>query len=65
MIAVFIQIIQNLRKQLFAMLLFEFIPFQVYIIVCQFQGILNIFFVCTVEDRGCYVKAEAFAARER
>ena len=37
-IAVFIQIIQNLRKQLFAMLLFEFIPFQVYIIVCQFGG---------------------------
>ena len=62
-IAVFIQIIQNLRKQLFTMLLFEFIPFQVYIIVCQFQGILNIFFVCAVEDRGCYVKAEGFCSQ--
>ena len=57
-IAVFIQIIQNLRKQLFAMLLFEFIPFQVYIIVCQFQGILNIFLVCAVENRGGYVKSK-------
>ena len=52
------QILIYFRKQNIFIFLGECIPFHVYIIVCQFQGILNIFLVCAVENRSGYVKSK-------
>ena len=58
MIQVLFQVLIYFRKQNIFIFLGECIPFHVYIIVCQFQGILNIFLVCAVENRGGYVKSK-------
>ena len=52
------QILIYFRKQNIFIFLGECIPFHVYIIVCQFQGILNIFLVCAVEDRSGNVESK-------
>ena len=62
-ISVLIEVIHNLRKQLFLVFCFELFPGQVHIIVGQIQGIHDIYLVCAIEYRCGDIEAQSFGSK--
>ena len=61
---VLIQILHNVRSKyilIFCTELFKVLC--VYIIICQFQSILNVILVCTVKYRSCNIEAKSFCSK--
>ncbi len=61
-ISVFIQILEHFRKKLIFVLCFKFFPGSVNVVVCQIQGIHDIFLSCSVEYRRCNVETKCLGS---
>ena len=57
------QILHNFRIYNIFICCFELFPGGVDIVICHLQSVLNIFLVCTVENRGGYIKTKCFGSK--
>ena len=61
---VLVKIFHDIRSKCILIFCTElFKVFNIYIIICQFQSILNINFACTIKYRCCNVESKSFGSK--